>query len=321
VPVVLVTGVNGQDGSYLADLLVAEGSQVHGLDRHSSDERGLPSGRNPAVTYHSGDLSDPALIPRLVDLIEPDEIYHLAGVSSVAFSWSEPLLTLEVTGMGAARVMEAAWDAQQRTGRPIRVLQASSSEIFGAPDRSPQDELTPLRPRSPYGAAKALAHQLVDVYRTRGLHAVAVILYNHESPRRPTDFVTRKITQAVAGIAGGSQEILELGDMSARRDWGWAPDYVDAMVRAIRHPVPSDYVIATGISHSVEDFVVCAFGHVGIGDWDRWVRSDPSLHRPTDTQALVGNPTRAHEILGWQPTVSFEEVVRRMVDADLGVTP
>jgi GDPmannose 4,6-dehydratase len=203
----------------------------------------------------------------------------------------------------------------------VRFVQASSAEIFGLPDRSPQDEDTPVRPANPYGAAKAFAHLMVDVYRHRGLHATSLVLYNHESPRRPAQFVTRKITAGVAAISRGAASTLTLGNLAATRDWGWAPDFVDAMVLAARAGTARDYVVATGESHSVEEFVAAAFRCVGIDDWSAYVEVDPALLRPVDAAELVGDPSRIRHDLGWAPTVGFEDVVRRMVEADLARTP
>ena len=314
---VLVTGITGQDGSYLADRLASEDNEIHGLVRPNGDGLTALRKRRPELVVHEGTLLDPTVLYRLVDEVRPEEIYNLGGISSVASSWEDPLLAVDVCGMGAARVLEAAWRLAQREGRNVRVLQASSAEMFGDPAAVPQDEATPLRPRSPYGAAKAFAHHLVSVYRGRGLHAVGVVLYNHESPRRPLRFVTRKISRGVAEVALGRRDALLLGNMDARRDWGWAPDYVDAMVRALRHPVADDYIVATGKDRSVRDFVAAAFSRVGIVDWDRIVRTDPALVRPVDPSVLVGNSRRARQRLAWQPTVAFEEIVGRMVDADL----
>jgi GDPmannose 4,6-dehydratase len=238
-------------------------------------------------------------------------------VSSVAQSWAEPDLTARVNGAAAVALLESALQAQDKHGRPVRFVQASSAEIFGEPATSPQTEDTPVRPVNPYGAAKAYAHLAVDVYRRRGLHAVSAILYNHESPRRPEQFVTRKITRGVAAIAHGRADHLTLGNLDARRDWGWAPDYVDAMVRAARADQPADYVVATGVGHTVRDFVAAAFTAAGIDDWEPLVRTDPALVRPADPADLVGDATRARTRLGWAPTVTFEELVRRMVAADL----
>ncbi|NYG54720.1 GDP-mannose 4,6-dehydratase [Nocardioides perillae] len=307
-----VTGIGGQDGSYLAEQLLAEGGEVHGL--LLPDE---PLGFTPAaVTVHRGDVSDVAATRALLREVEPDEVYNLAAVSSVARSWSEPELTSLVNGHAAAALLESARLCQEATGRQVRVVQASSAEIFGdAP--GPHDESTPIRPVNPYGAAKAFAHLAVGVQRHRDLHAVAVILYNHESPRRPRHFVTRKITSTVAAIARGEADTLTLGNLEARRDWGWAPEYVDAMVRAARHEVAQDYVVATGETHSVRDFVAAAFAAAGIDDWEGLVESDAALVRAADAAVSVGDASRARRDLGWAPATTFAEVVARMVRADL----
>ncbi|MDP9181366.1 MAG: GDP-mannose 4,6-dehydratase [Actinomycetota bacterium] len=311
---VLVTGITGQDGGYLAEQLVAEGCTVHGLV-HAGDPHGPAlEARSPSVVLHPGDLTDSDALTRVVALVEPDEVYNLAGVSSVARSWSEPVLTADVTALGVARLLAVVMEQQSKTGRQIRFVQASSAEIFGDATQVPQDEATTLRPTSPYGVSKLFAHQLVGLYRQQGLHAVSAILYNHESPRRPLSFVTRKITSTVARIAQGLEQELVLGNVEARRDWGWAPDYVDAMVRAARAPDADDYVIATGEAHSVEQFALAAFARAGV---EPRIRVDPSLVRPGDPALLVGNAAKAWDVLGWAPTVGFEELVGRMVDADL----
>jgi GDPmannose 4,6-dehydratase len=315
-PTALVTGISGQDGGYLAERLLDEGWQVHGLVHSADAERGDLRKRLPSVVLHEGDLADAAGLAALVDAVVPDEIYNLGGLSSVALSWRSPVLTAQVTGLGAAALLDAAWRLGQRLGREIRVLQASSAEVFGVPEQSPQNETTPLRPVSPYGAAKAFAHHLVGVYRGRGLYAAACILYNHESPRRPVDFVTRKITRAATRIAAGRQRTLALGTLEVRRDWGWAPDYVDAMVRAIRHDEPDDYVVATGETHSIEEFVAASFDRAGIKDWRDHVELDPSFARPVEAPELIGDASKARAVLGWQPKVSFEELVRLMVERD-----
>ena len=309
--VALVTGIGGQDGGYLAEQLLAGGAQVHGLVREQ-DRRELAG-----VSLHIGDLTDHADVADLIDEIEPDEIYNLAGISSVARSWQEPVATGEVSGLAVAGLLQAALQTSRRLGRPVRVVQAGSAEIFGNPATSPQDESTPIAPVTPYGAAKAFAHHLVGVYRGAGLFASSVILYNHESPRRPDTFVTRKITSTVAAISRGEASELVLGNTDARRDWGWAPDYVDAMVRAARAAEADDYVIATGEAHSVADFVAAAFSRVEISDWRGYVRVDPAFVRPVDAVELVGNPSRARQKLGWAPTLRFDEIVARMVEADL----
>ncbi|HUR14133.1 MAG TPA: GDP-mannose 4,6-dehydratase [Mycobacteriales bacterium] len=307
---VLVTGVTGQDGGYLAERLVREGCTVHGLVHGGDPHVGSLLDRVPEVELHEGDLSDSASLERVVDLVAPDEVYNLAGVSSVARSWTEPVLTADVTGLGVARLL----DVLSRSERDVRFVQASSAEVFGNAEVAPQDESTPLRPTSPYGVAKVFAHQLVGLYRAQGMHAVSLILYNHESPRRPLSFVTRKITHTVARIAQGLEDSLVLGNVEARRDWGWAPDYVDAMVRAARHEVADDYVVATGEAHSVEEFALAAFARAGV---EPRIVVDPSLARPGDPPLLVGDATRARTVLGWAPTVGFDELVGRMVDADL----
>jgi GDPmannose 4,6-dehydratase len=309
-PTALITGVSGQDGSYLAERLLADGVEVHAL--------ALPQDSPvDGVHTHAGDVADVEATRALLLDVAPDEVYNLAAVSSVARSWEEPDRTARVNGLAAVGLLDSAYRVQERTGRPVRVLQASSAEIFGLPDRSPQDEDTPVRPVNPYGAAKAYAHLMVEVYRRRDLHAVSLVLYNHESPRRPPHFVTRKITAGVAAIAAGSADLLTLGNLAAARDWGWAPDFVEAMVLAARAEVPRDYVVATGESHSVEQFVAAAFRCAGIDDWASYVEVDPALFRPVDAQALTGDPSRIKQDLGWAPTVGFEEVVRRMVEADL----
>jgi len=306
----LITGVGGQDGSYLAERLLAEGVEVHAL--------ALPDDAPVAgVRAHLGDVADIEGTRALLLELAPEEVYNLAAVSSVARSWDEPDLTARVNGLAAVGLLESAHLLQERGGRTVRFVQASSAEIFGLPDRSPQDEDTPVRPVNPYGAAKAFAHLMVEVYRHRDLHAVSLVLYNHESPRRPEQFVTRKITAGAAAISAGRATSLSLGNLAAVRDWGWAPDYVDAMLRAARAEIPRDYVVATGVSHSVEEFVATAFRCVGIDDWSSYVEVDPALFRPVDATELVGDATRIRTDLGWAPTLGFHDVVRRMVEADL----
>jgi GDPmannose 4,6-dehydratase len=309
-----LTGISGQDASYLAERLLAEGVEVHALHH---DVEAAPAHCPREVVLHRGDLTDHAATRRLVVDLAPDEVYNLAAVSSVAQSWEQPDLAAAVNGDGAIALMDAAHEAQERSGREVRFVQASSAEIFGRPEASPQDEDTPVRPVNPYGAAKAQAHQAAATYRARGLGVTSAILYNHESPRRPVGFVTRKITSTVAAIAQGRADRLVLGNLEARRDWGWAPDYVAALVLAARAEQAQDFVIATGVSHSVRDFVAAAFEEAGIGDWERHVSSDPALVRPLDAAELRGNPARAARVLGWRPTVDFNELVRRMVEADL----
>lgn len=311
--VALVTGATGQDGSYLAERLLADGVEVHALVRPNEvGGQALPEGVQP----HAGDLEDAAGLRSLVDGLRPDLVVNLGGISSVATSWVQPELTSRVTASSVATLLDSCW-ALQEAGHAARFIQASSSEIFGHAEVSPQHEETPIRPVSPYGAAKAYAHHLVGVYRGRGLHASAAILYNHESVRRPEAFVTRKITRAAARISLGLQDVLELGALDAERDWGWAPDYVDALVRIARADAANDYIVATGEVHSVREFVAAAFAAAGIDSWEALVRTDPRFVRPVETPRMCGDASRIRDELGWAPTVGFEEMVRRMVDHDL----
>jgi len=317
--VAFVTGITGQDGSYLVDRLLADGVEVHGLV-HQGD--GLPQQVHdalPQIELHDGDLTDGQRLSAIVREVAPDEIYNLAAMSSVALSWREPALTGVVNGVAVAHLLEAAWQLQESRGRRVSFVQASSAEIFGQPATSPQDELTPVAPTNPYGAAKAYAHHLVGICRARGLAASSCILFNHESPRRPPTFVTRKITQAAARIARDGGGKMKLGNLDARRDWGWAPDYVDALVRAARYESGDDFVIATGRTHSVAEFAAAALSHVGIADWEKWVETDPQFVRPVDATELVGNASKALHDLGWQSTVDFAGLVGAMVDHDLAL--
>ena len=314
----LITGVTGQDGGYLAEQLVARGVSVHGVVRPGDTLEQHLRDLAPQLVLHELELDDEAALIRVVDAVAADAVFNLAGISSVGWSWSEPVLTSEVNGVLVARLLQLLWERQQRTGEPVRFVQASSAEIFAGTTRSPQDESTPVCPGSPYGASKAFAHGLVQVFRGRGMHASNAILYNHESPRRPTSFVTRKITSTVAAIAAGTADRLVLGNLDARRDWGWAPEYVDALVRMAEHDCGDDYVVATGVSHTVADFVAAAFARVGITDWEPLVSTDPAFVRPVDAVELVGDPSRARRVLGWEPRTGFEELVGRMVDADRG---
>lgn len=308
-----ITGATGQDGTFLTRHLHGLGFEVHGLVRP-----GDPAPLDPElITVHPGDLTDRTSLTALLDEIRPSQIYNLGGLSSVAFCWSEPVLAAEVNGVAAVFLMEAAWKLQEQTGEKIAFVQASSAEIFGEVDTAPQNELTPIRPVNPYGASKALAHVSAGVYRARGLHTSSVILYNHESDLRPPTFVTRKITQGAVNIARGQASELRLGNLDAKRDWGWAPDYVAAMVLAAAQPESGDYVIGTGEAHSVRDFVAAAFSAAGVPDWEPYVIEDPAFYRPADPALLVADSTRAKTILGWNPTVTFDGLVSRMVAADL----
>ncbi len=305
---ILITGITGQDGSYLAEQLLAEGHEVHGTALRSDEAA-------PGAILHTLDLSSPG-IGALIHELQPDEVYNLAAISSVFGSWQQPALTAAINGVAVAEVLAALRELTD-AGREVRFVQASSAEIFGVPADVPQTEHTAIRPTSPYGAAKAYAHSLVNVYRTAGVWAATCILYNHESPRRPEQFVTRKITASAARISRGLQDRLELGNLSARRDWGWAPDYVDALRRAVRADTPDDYVIATGVAHSVEDFVRAAFGRVGIDDWRSVVSVSEEFMRSGDAPQQLGDASHARAALGWAPTVGFDGIVAEMVDADL----
>ena len=309
----MITGITGQDGGYLAEQLLGEGARVHGLVRRGE----VPPDHLAGCTLHEVDVLDTAALSAAVRDVAPDEVYNLVGLSSVAHSWQDPVLAAELNGVVVARLLQALWSLQEDTGRQVRLLQASSAEIFAGATTAPQDESTPLSPRSPYGASKAFAHTMVQVFRDRGLHAVNAILYNHESPRRPPQFVTRKITSTAAAIAAGTATELVLGNLDARRDWGWAPEYVDAMVRAVRHDEPDDYVVGTGVARTVAEFVEAAFDRAGLPDWQRYVRVDPQFVRPVDAVELAGRPDRARDVLGWTPQVDFAELVDRLVDADL----
>jgi GDPmannose 4,6-dehydratase len=313
----LITGITGQDGGYLAEQLLAEGTSVHGVVRPGED---VPE-HLEGVQAHEVELSDEQGLREVLRVCAPDELYNLVGVSSVGLSWERPALTADVNGTFVARLLQLAWQEQESRGRQLTFVQASSAEIFAGATRSPQDETTPVSPRSPYGASKAFAHHLVQVFRGRGLHASNAVLYNHESPRRPPAFVTRKITQTAAAIAAGRADELVLGNLEAKRDWGWAPDYVDALVRTARQSVPDDYVIATGQGRTVREFVAAAFARAGVTEWEPLVRSDPAFVRPVDAVELVGDASKARATLGWAPRVPFEELVGRMVDADLGAEP
>lgn len=312
---VLVTGANGQDGSYLVRRLVGEGHDVHGVC-HSWDGARRLARDLTGVTTHVCDLGDAAGIADLVDSVDPTHIVNLAGNTSVARSWESPVETADVLAVGPVRLLEAAWKLGGRTGRPVRFVQASSAEIFGDAVDVPQSESTPLTPVTPYGAAKSFAHEMVGVYRKRGMFASSAILYNHESPRRPDTFVSRKISLGVARISLGRSERLVLGNIDVHRDWGYAPDYVDALLRIARANTASDFIVATGVSHTVRDFVETAFLHVGIQDWSRHVTLDPGLYRPADPKQLVGNSARLRK-LGWAPSVDFTQLVHLLVDADL----
>ena len=312
----LITGITGQDGSYLAELLLSKGYEVHGMVRRLSSENHhrLESFRD-RITIHTGDLLDHRSLGDVMRACEPDEIYNLAAMSFVGASWNQPTLTAEFTGVGVTRMLEG----MREVCPEARFYQASSSEMFGKVRETPQNELTPFYPRSPYGVAKVYAHFITVNYReSYGLYACSGILFNHESPRRSLEFVTRKITHGAAAIKLGLATELVLGNTDARRDWGYAPDFVDAMWRMLQEDEPDDYVVGTGIDHSVQDLVEIAFAHVGI-DPAEYVRQDPRFMRPAEVDLLIADPTKAREKLGWEPSVDFERLVKLMVDADLAL--
>jgi len=316
----LITGITGQDGSYLAELLLAKGYTVHGLIRRSSSFNTQridhlyqdPHDPDARLLLHYGDLADGSRIATLLERLRPDEVYHLAAQSHVRVSFDEPEFTGSTTGLGTVRLLEAI----RMTGLPCRFYQASSSEMFGMTP-PPQAENTPFHPRSPYAAAKVYAYWITRNYREAyGMFAVNGILFNHESPRRGETFVTRKIARAAARIARGEQQYLYLGNLEARRDWGYAPEYVDAMWRMLQRDQPDDYVVATGTSHSVRDFLGFCFEHVGL-DPEKHVRFDERYLRPSEVPDLIGDATKARRELGWEPTVYAPELARIMVDAEL----
>ncbi|MFJ9809073.1 GDP-mannose 4,6-dehydratase [Streptomyces sp. NPDC101158] len=319
--VALITGITGQDGSYLAELLLSKGYLVHGLIRRSSS---FSTGRidhlyqdphepGARLRLHYGDLADGSRISTLLEAIQPDEVYHLAAQSHVRVSFDEPEFTGSTTGLGTTRLLEAI----RMTGLPCRFYQASSSEMYGI-SPAPQSETTPFHPRSPYACAKVYAYWITRNYREAyGIHAVNGILFNHESPRRGETFVTRKIAIAAARIARGEQKELHLGNLEARRDWGYAPEYVDAMWRMLQRDEPDDYVVATGTSYSVHDFLTMSFAHAGL-DWERHVRFDERYLRPAEVPDLIGDASKAERLLGWRASVRPPELARIMVDAELG---
>jgi GDPmannose 4,6-dehydratase len=316
----LITGITGQDGSYLAEQLLDKGYEVHGIVRRSSSfntERIDPiykdrHEQDVKLFLHHGDLTDSSRLVRLLYELQPDEVYHLGAQSHVRVSFDVPEYTTDVTGMGTVRILEAMRDAGVRP----RFYQASSSEMFGATP-PPQSESSPFHPRSPYGVAKVAAYWITVNYReSYGLFACNGILYNHESPRRGETFVTRKITRALARVQTGLQDKLFLGNLDAKRDWGYAPDYTDAMWRMLQQDEPDDYVIATGEMHSVREFLDEACTHLNL-DWESFVEIDETYFRPAEVDALCGDATKAREVLGWEPTVTFRELVRIMVEADV----
>lgn len=312
----LITGVAGQDGSYLAELLLEKGYEVYGIVRNiaRTQRQGVDVFAD-RVSYVEADLTDQTSLDRAMQQVKPDEVYNLAGQTFVPVSWSQPLLTMEVTGMGALRMLEAI----RRHAPQARFLQVSSSEIFGKSDEGRQSEATRLRPRNPYGAAKMFAHHITINYReSYGMFACSCIAFNHESPRRALEFVTRKVSRQVARIKLGLDDKIKMGNIEGRRDWGFAGDYVRAMWLMLQQSTPDDFVIATGVTHSVKELLEVAFSHVGL-DWQKHVEIDPGLMRPAEEDPLNGDARKANNILGWKPTIPFEKLVQMMVDSDLSL--
>ncbi|MDR7545117.1 MAG: GDP-mannose 4,6-dehydratase [Armatimonadota bacterium] len=320
----LITGITGQDGSYLAEFLLARDYEVHGVIRRASTFNTDridhlyqdPHEPQPRLRLYYGDLTDGTGLRVLLEQVEPDEVYNLGAQSHVRVSFDQPEYTAEVVALGTLRLLEAIRDYQRRTGRVVRFYQAGSSEMFGN-SPPPQNEQTPFYPRSPYGVAKVYAHwQTVNYREAYGLFAANGILFNHESARRHETFVTRKITRAAARIALGLQDRLYLGNLDARRDWGHAADYVEAMWLMLQHPWPDDFVIATGRSRSVREFLEAAFGLLNL-EWERYVVIDPRYFRPTEVDRLEGDASKARAVLGWAPKRTFDDLVREMIDHDL----
>jgi GDPmannose 4,6-dehydratase len=318
-PTALITGITGQDGLYLAELLLGKGYQVyglvHGLENAKTDDVSIAV---PDVQLIPGDVTDLPSLLRALQQAEPDEVYNLAAMSRVAHSWEQAALTADVTAKGVLNLLDAIRLYCGPDITQVRFYQASSSEMFGKTNQVPQTETTPLWPRSPYGVSKVFAHYMTINYReSYGLHASCGILFNHESPRRPPDFVSRKVSRGVASIKLGLQDKLVMGNLDARRDWGFAGDYVDAMWRMVQQPAGDDYVVATGVAHSIRDLLAAAFEAVGIDGWEAFVEQDKHLLRPADIDLVVGDATKAREVLGWTPTVQFPELVRMLVEHDL----
>ena len=320
----LITGITGQDGSYLAELLLSKGYEVHGMLRRTSnlsarihellDRHNDADGR---LQLHYGDMADTMSLVRLLRTIQPHEVYNLAAQSHVRISFEQPDYTSEISGLGVLRILEAIQELQQQSGKEIRFYQASSSEMFGNVPETPQRETTPFAPRSPYGVAKLYGHWITVNYReSYGLHASSGILFNHESPRRGENFVTRKVTRAAARIKLGLQKKVVLGNLESQRDWGFAGDFVYAMWLMLQQDKPADYVIATGVSHSVRELCKYAFEYVGL-DYRDYIEYDIQFDRPAEVDALTGDATKAQEILGWKPTLRFQDLIAMMVESDL----
>ena len=315
----LITGITGQDGLYLSELLLDKGYEVHGIIRgQNNPKRELVEQTLPDVVLHTGDLTDMSSLMRALEASHPDEVYNLGAISFVAYSWENAHVTTQVTGNGVLNMLEAVRLHAGSDPSSVRFYQASSSEMFGKVQAVHQSESTLLWPRSPYGVAKVYGHYMTINYReSYGMHASSGILFNHESPRRGPEFVTRKVTMAVARIAHGLQDALTMGNLDARRDWGFAGDYVEGMWRMLQQPEGDDFVLATGETHSIRELLDIAFARVGLADWERYVRQDPRFMRPAEVDLLIGDASKARTTLGWEPKVTFRGLVEMMVDADV----
>jgi GDPmannose 4,6-dehydratase len=315
----LITGITGQDGRHLSQFLSTKGYQVFGLVRGQNNPKiEVVQAENPAIELVEGDLRDLSSLIAIVEQVQPDEVYNLGAISFVQLSFKQAELTAEITGLGVLRMLEAVRIVGGGENNPIRFYQASSSEMFGKVRETPQNENTPFHPRSPYGVAKVFGHYTTVNYREAyGIHASSGILFNHEGPKRGLEFVTRKVTNAVARIKLGLQDKISLGNLEAKRDWGYAGDYVEAMWRMLQQDEPDDYVVATGEAHSIRDLLDTAFRIAGIDDWERHVEQDPRFYRPAEVDLLIGDASKARSKLGWEPRVSFEELVQMMYENDL----
>jgi len=323
--VALISGITGQDGSYLAEFLLKKGYEVHGIVRRASTFNTSrinhlyqdPHDKNPKLFLHHGDLADAGTIRKIIYQTKPDEIYNLGAQSHVKVSFEIPEYTMDITGNGALRVLEAIRDFQNDTGKKVKFYQASSSEMFGS-SPPPQNEKTPLSPQSPYGAAKIFAYNMTNLYREAyGIFAVNGILFNHESERRGETFVTRKITRGIARIKAGLDKKLYLGNLNAKRDWGYSPEYMEAAWLMMQQPKPDDFVIGTGETHTVKEFIELAFKEAGLGNWKKYVEIDHQYYRPAEVNILVADATKAKKILKWQPKTKFKDLVKIMVWNDI----
>jgi GDPmannose 4,6-dehydratase len=320
-PRAFITGITGQDGQHLAEFLHGEGYDVFGMVKGQNNPRvAALTDEMPWLELVSGDLADLPSLVSVLEMVQPDEVYNLGAISFVALSFTQPELTANITGLGVLRMLEAIRMVGGSQNNPIRFYQASSSEMFGKVRETPQTELTPFHPRSPYGCAKVFGHDITVNYReSYGLFACSGILFNHEGPRRGLEFVTRKVTNAAARIKLGLQHELVMGTLDTKRDWGFAGDYVKAMWLMLQQEVPEDFVIATGSTQTVQDLVERSFAEVGIDDWERYVRKDPKFDRPAEVDLLIGDASKAKEKLGWVPEVAFPELVKMMVANDLEI--